>query len=1096
MSAFGRDTNGNVMQGAYGTLSIDATGHWTYVLDNDAPQVQALGAGDTVSDAFWVRVVDQFGTSSRFQVGISVQGTDEAPVIGGTTVGEVFEDGAKFALGQLTAQGVSAGHWWAVSDFAGDYGFFSLDSITGQWTYSLDNFAPQVQALAQGEQVTDAFTVELYDAGLLVATQSVTVTVNGTNDVPGIGGSTLGEVVEDAQTAASGQVFGFDPDHGAALQWSLSGSPTGYAADYFVSADHLSITRNGAVIFSDAFDDGVPPPSSPGFSNGAAVSYGTSGQFSEAAGRLFFSGALANATLGIGTSQLRAQNNAVLLTDAGPDLGFGLKLDDDIVYEAVFDLAAPDAGEAYGIAFSDRLSASQAGDDLMFLMVHGDGAGGLRVSFDDADIVADTVSVLESASFGLLPGGAQIVLRLMHDNETPGVVRAAFEVRDTSGASLLAHSFAATGRIFGSGTPDYPADDEVWTRPQITAFGPDTGGSVMHGVYGTLSIEADGVWTYVLDNGADHVQRLAQGEQYTERFWVRVVDEFGASSARPIDITVTGSNDAPVLEPIGPLSVEERAELAFFAAASDVDDPAHALSFSLVDAPQGASIDAASGLFTWTPLEAQDGEHSFTVRVTDASGAFGEQLLTVTVLEDARLDAGARADDGVADAFRIERAGDSLRGYLDGGLVFERPLAELVATGFSVVGSGDADSLAVDGVLDGIPGLTVEGLGGDDHIDLTGLLPAALVHGGDGDDTIVGGAGDDRLFGDAGEDLLAGGPGEDLLDGGDDGDAALLERIAPLAYWDLGEEGERLSRGEYISLPHDPAFELAEGTLQLWFRADNAGKEQALFAKDAKGRGAGELLIWLDDGGLRVKLESETERHVIRANGVVRSDTWYQLTFTFGPSGMKLYLDGVLVGQNAYAGGLVGNTRPIVIGGSNAHDRDDGKPKIEDTFKGRIDEVAIFGGALTEDQIAQTLENGANAVVAPNDVNDLLVSIEEVRYLDVAAPVAAQAMLADGALAGVAPYVSPLGRVELGRFSDLATAQANGAWTGQYEPKPQDWAWIRSGSMPATEPERAGDIRVSWTGPAVEFSLAPVSSGYAAAFANIADFKLPARLRR
>jgi VCBS repeat-containing protein len=983
ITAFGPDINGNVREGTYGTLSIDGSGHWTYVLDNEAPQVQALGAGEVLTERFWVRVVDQFGTSARLPIDITISGTDEAPEIGGTTTGEVFEDGAKFAVGQLTASGVSPDHSWSVIDgsglpsglAAGQYGFLHLDSILGQWTYSLDNSAFQVQSLAQGEQVADSFTLELYDAGVLVASEIVTVTVTGTNDIPGIAADTppSGLVEEDGTQIAEGQLSGFDIDNGAMFRWSIGPSPTGYSADYLYTADRLSITRNGELFFSDEFDNGLPP---------VGGIYGVGGVFGEAGGRLIFDGALATATLGIGTNELRAQNNLVVLTDAGPDLDLGLKIDDDIVYEAVFDLAVPGADSAYGIALSDRLSASQAGDDLLQLNVWGDGAGGVRVSFADSDIVADMVSELESFNLGLPAGGTQIVLRFVHDNETPGELRAAFDVLDGGGMVVQSHSFAAVGRIFGAGTPDYPADDELFTRPQITAFGPDTNGSVRAGTYGTLSIDGSGHWSYVLDNEAPQVQALGAGETVTERFWVRVVDQYGTSSRAPIDIAVTGTNDAPVLAPVGPLGVEERAELSFAAAASDVDGAAGTLSFSLVDAPQGASIDAASGLFTWTPLETQDGEHTFTVRVADASGAFAEQLVTVAVLEDAELDAGFGADDGVADAFRIMRAGDNLHGYLGEALVFDRPLAELAATGFSVVGSGDDDSLVVEGALDGIPELRVEAFGGNDHIDLTGLSSPALVEGGDGDDTIIGGAGDDRLFGGAGADVLSGGPGEDLLDGGEDGDTALLERIAPVAYADLGSSGVDLDHGEYIAVPHDPAYELAEGTIQLWFKADNARKEQALLAKDAAGLGAGELLIWLEDGDLRVKLESATDRHVIRADNVVRSDTWYQLTFTFGPQGMKLYLDGALVGENAYTGGLEGNTRPAVLGGSNSDDRPGGKLKVKDTFDGRIDEVALFGSALTPAQIAQTLEKGALAVLAPSDASDLLVGVEDIVYKD------------------------------------------------------------------------------------------------------------------
>ena len=52
--------------------------------------------------------------------------------------------------------------------------------------------------------------------------------------------------------------------------------------------------------------------------------------------------------------------------------------------------------------------------------------------------------------------------------------------------------------------------------------------------------------------------------------------------------------------------------------ATDSDIPANLISFSLQNAPSGAAIDAASGLFTWTPSESQGpGAYSIKIVATD-----------------------------------------------------------------------------------------------------------------------------------------------------------------------------------------------------------------------------------------------------------------------------------------------------------------------------------------------------------------------------------------------------------------------------------------------------------------------------------------------
>lgn len=120
---------------------------------------------------------------------------------------------------------------------------------------------------------------------------------------------------------------------------------------------------------------------------------------------------------------------------------------------------------------------------------------------------------------------------------------------------------------------------------------------------------------------------------------VRVTDDGTPvlDDSETITITVNEVNEAPVLDPIGDQSVDEGAELSFTALASDVDEPANTLTFSLdAGAPPGAAIDPTTGVFSWTPDEA-DGPDSVTVtvRVTDdgtpALDAF--ETITITVNE-------------------------------------------------------------------------------------------------------------------------------------------------------------------------------------------------------------------------------------------------------------------------------------------------------------------------------------------------------------------------------------------------------------------------------------------------------------------------------
>jgi len=98
-----------------------------------------------------------------------------------------------------------------------------------------------------------------------------------------------------------------------------------------------------------------------------------------------------------------------------------------------------------------------------------------------------------------------------------------------------------------------------------------------------------------------------------------------------ITVTVNEVNEAPVLASIGDQTVDELSELTFTASATDADIPVQTLTYSIVGAPGGASINPATGVFTWTPTEGQGADsYIFTVTVSDGT-LTDEETITVTV---------------------------------------------------------------------------------------------------------------------------------------------------------------------------------------------------------------------------------------------------------------------------------------------------------------------------------------------------------------------------------------------------------------------------------------------------------------------------------
>ena len=185
----------------YGAIAIDAsTGMWTYSLDNTNASTQALNEGQSVSETFTARVTDDFGAYVDQTITVTINGTNDVPVVTSTAAaraGTVVEagqnvNGSTFAgtssiSGTLNASDVdgSATRTWSIPGTPSTtYGTIAIDASTGVWTYTLDNTKTATQAIAKGQSVTETLTARVTDDFGAYVDQTITVTINGTDDLP------------------------------------------------------------------------------------------------------------------------------------------------------------------------------------------------------------------------------------------------------------------------------------------------------------------------------------------------------------------------------------------------------------------------------------------------------------------------------------------------------------------------------------------------------------------------------------------------------------------------------------------------------------------------------------------------------------------------------------------------------------------------------------------------------------------------------------------------------------------------------------------------------------------------------------------------
>jgi VCBS repeat-containing protein len=251
-----------------------------------------------------------------------------------------------------------------------------------------------------------------------------------------------------------------------------------------------------------------------------------------------------------------------------------------------------------------------------------------------------------------------------------------YTVRDAAGATSSATlTFTITGT---NDTPVAVADvaavneDATVTRTTVTgvlsndtdadagdsktvsaiAFGATNGtvGSALNGTYGTLTLNADGSYSYVANRPA--AQALAQGQVTTETFTYTVRDSAGATSTTTLTFTITGTNDGPVANAVS-TSGNEDTVIPVTLTASDMDGSVASFTLSGLPAngtlyldaamtqiaPAGAALAASGNSLTlyFKPPFNWNGATTFNYTATDNSGATSAPAsasITVAAVDD------------------------------------------------------------------------------------------------------------------------------------------------------------------------------------------------------------------------------------------------------------------------------------------------------------------------------------------------------------------------------------------------------------------------------------------------------------------------------
>lgn len=170
----------------YGKLSIASDGSYRYTLDNANPAVNALRTGQTKLDLAAYIVSDGRGGFGAALVTITIRGTtDNQPPLTENDTASVKEDATpNTATGNVLLNDTDPDNDTLTvtgpGTFTLDHGQLIIQ-IDGTYRYTLDNTNPDVNALNDGQTLTDQHTYTATD-GNNTTTANLTITIRGTTD--------------------------------------------------------------------------------------------------------------------------------------------------------------------------------------------------------------------------------------------------------------------------------------------------------------------------------------------------------------------------------------------------------------------------------------------------------------------------------------------------------------------------------------------------------------------------------------------------------------------------------------------------------------------------------------------------------------------------------------------------------------------------------------------------------------------------------------------------------------------------------------------------------------------------------------------------
>ena len=597
---------GSELRGTYGWLTLNADGSYSYRLDNSMDQVQALRPGNSLIETFNYSIIDTAGAIDTALLTITIRGSNDAPVAnndnalaveaGGLNNGSPGSDPSGNVLNNdidvdrfgetLSVIGVAQGSSSGTvgSSFAGQYGSLILNA-DGSYTYLVDNDDPLVQALRTANNtLRESFTYTIRDLAGATSSATLTITIQGRNDNPlavddnavavEAGGTNNGTAGIDP----TGNLLGNDRDVDAGDSKTLNGIRAGSeaAGGTFTAVNGSQVIRgtygtltvfaNGDYQYQVDNTLAVVQALKPGDTLQETFTYrmrDAAGAEDAAQFNLIIQGAW--------DAPVAQDNINIAVADNGDGLvlnpsGNVLPNDSDVDQGDQLTVTAIRTGPEVGTGV-----AGTVGDVLQglygTLVLNADGSYTYTIDTSNPAILAlDVLQTLvehftyEVTDLGGLTDLAQLSIIIIGRNDAPDGIDDDATAIEAGGLNNATAGLNPSGNVL-SNDGDLESDvlrvSAIRTGSEAGTGTTGTLGTTLRGLYGDLVMNADGSWTYTVDNSLAAVQALrTSGQVLVDIFTYTVVDPHQADDTAQLRITIDGRNDTPIAVDDDTLAVE------------------------------------------------------------------------------------------------------------------------------------------------------------------------------------------------------------------------------------------------------------------------------------------------------------------------------------------------------------------------------------------------------------------------------------------------------------------------------------------------------------------------------------------------------------